>query len=156
MAYVYVKSESNLWTVGHYDPGGDWIAESDHTVESNASERVAFLNGADTRGASLHRFWQRHAEWSQATFGSDAERGPIGPLKHLEKEAREAQAKPDDLEEYADCLFLVLDATRRAGYTLDDLIAASFAKLAVNRNRIWHKPTSDEPVEHVRETAVPQ
>lgn len=150
MSYVYIKSEPQLWTVGHYDPSDKFIPESDHNTESDASERAAFLNGADTRGAKLERFWQRHSEWSQATFGTDAERGPIGPLKHLEREAREAQAKPDDLEEYADCLFLVLDATRRAGYTLDDLLAAAFAKLAVNRKRIWQKPTSDEPVEHVR------
>ncbi|WP_309109420.1 dATP/dGTP pyrophosphohydrolase domain-containing protein, partial [Klebsiella pneumoniae] len=35
-----------------------------------------------------------HAEWSQATFGNV---GPVGPLKHLSKEALEAAAAPDDL-----------------------------------------------------------
>lgn len=37
-----------------------------------------------------------HAEWSQATFGNV---GPVGPLKHLSKEALEAAAEPDDLSE---------------------------------------------------------
>ena len=37
------------------------------------------------------QFWDQQAEWSRATFGSDTERGPLGPLKHLEKEAKEAQ-----------------------------------------------------------------
>ncbi|MGU7472605.1 dATP/dGTP pyrophosphohydrolase domain-containing protein, partial [Klebsiella pneumoniae] len=37
-----------------------------------------------------------HAEWSQSTFGNV---GPIGPLKHLSKEALEAAAEPGDLSE---------------------------------------------------------
>ena len=60
------------------------------------------------------RFWDALAEWSQATFGTDAERGAIGPLKHLEKEAREAQEALDPIE-IADCLLLVFDAARRSG-----------------------------------------
>jgi hypothetical protein len=64
--------------------------------------------------------WDRQAEWSQATFGTDAERGPTGPLKHLEHEAREAQAAPDDPSEYADCFLLILDAARRSGMTCGD------------------------------------
>ena len=37
------------------------------------------------------QFWNEQGEWSQKTFGLDSERGPLGPLKHLEKEAREGQ-----------------------------------------------------------------
>ncbi len=90
------------------------------------------------------------AEWSQATFGTDAERGPLGALKHLEKEAREAQANPSDITEYADCLLLILDAARRAKIKPLELVKAAQAKLLVNEARIWPKPVSDEPVEHVR------
>lgn len=36
----------------------------------------------------------KHAEWSQATFCNV---GPVGPLKHLSKEALEAAAEPGDL-----------------------------------------------------------
>lgn len=99
---------------------------------------------------SLAEFWDAHAEWSQATFGTDAERGPVGPLKHLAKEVQEALSDTSSLEEYADLLFLVFDATRRAGFTYEDLRAAVNGKLKVNMARKWNKPTSDEPVEHVR------
>ena len=52
---------------------------------------------------------KRHAEWSQATFGDV---GPMGPLKHLSKEALEAAAEPEDLSEWADMQFLLWDAQR--------------------------------------------
>ena len=83
------------------------------------------------------------AEWSQATFGTDAERGAIGPLKHLEKEVREAQEALDPIE-IADCLLLVFDAARRLGLTLDQLMDAAEWKLEVNKMRKWNRPTSDE------------
>ncbi len=46
--YVYIESESaphELWTVGHYDPAGKWIAESDHRSRQEAAARVRALNG---------------------------------------------------------------------------------------------------------------
>ena len=103
-------------------------------------------------------FWDAHSKWSQATFGIDSERGPLGALKHLEKEAREAQAEVSGPtatgklhEEIADCLFLTFDAARRAGMTLNELLDTAFTKLDKNKKRIWAKPTnSDEPIEHVR------
>lgn len=96
-------------------------------------------------------FWNNQAVWSQNTFGLDTERGPIGPLKHLAKEAQEAQEKPDDETEYADCVFLVFDAARRAGMTLEKLISTCEHKLEVNKQRKWSKPTDDNPVEHIRD-----
>ena len=111
---------------------------------------TAEVAGMVFNGVALTRFWDMLSEWSQATFGTDAERGPVGPLKHLAKEVQECLADPSDLEEYADCLFLVFDATRRAGFTFDQLVEAVFAKLAKNKRREWPRPTSDEPVEHVR------
>jgi Protein of unknown function (DUF550) len=101
-------------------------------------------------GSRMQNFWDTHSAWSQTTFGTDAERGPIGALKHLEMEAREAQEKPGDREEFADCFLLTCDAARRAGMTLDDLLNEAFAKLAKNKLRVWPKPTSDEPSQHVR------
>jgi hypothetical protein len=89
------------------------------------------------------------SSWSQATFGTDQERGPIGPLRHLEKEAKEAQQNPGDITEYADCLILILDAARRAGFKPLPLLRAAMQKMEVNKARKWPKPTSDEPVEHI-------
>lgn len=105
---------------------------------------------------SLEEFWHQQAEWSQATFGADTERGPAGPLKHLRKEIEEVLADPTDLIEYVDLQFLVFDAARRAGFTYPQFEAACFHKLEVNRSRRWQKPTTDEPVEHVREDAYSQ
>lgn len=110
------------------------------------------------------------SEWSQATFGTDAERGPIGPLKHLAKEAVEAQqacerfndfaemedtcaanSAFDDLHvELADCFILVLDAARRAKLKPLELIRKALAKMEVNKARTYPRPTTDEPSEHVR------
>jgi hypothetical protein len=90
------------------------------------------------------------AEWSQKTFGSDKDRGPIGALRHLEKEAREAAENPTDPMEYADCFLLILDAARRAGIKPMELMKHAAAKMEINKARTWPKPTSDEPVEHVR------
>ncbi len=43
--YVYVKSEPTLWTVGHYDPDGGFVSESDHNTQESAAHRVHYLNG---------------------------------------------------------------------------------------------------------------
>lgn len=135
------------------------------------------VRGQVTRSRA-QQFWDEQAEWSRATFGSDKERGPVGPLKHLEKEAKEAWVEAQMLDgfreskktnrtpdydidikgcekdlrtEIADCLFLTFDAARRAGMTLDELINTAFEKLEINKSRKWGKPTADGPVEHIRE-----
>jgi NTP pyrophosphatase (non-canonical NTP hydrolase) len=129
-------------------------------------------------GAELHDLAEDQAEWSQRTFGADAERGPLGALRHLEQEAREAQAAvravnecrangradnplavgtspPWSLSavesELADCLLLVLDAARRAGLGPLALVRVARRKMETNRARAWPKPTPDEPVGHVRD-----
>lgn len=48
--FVYIKSESNLWTVGHYNPKtGNWIPENDYGDRETAAERVHWLNGGDEK-----------------------------------------------------------------------------------------------------------
>lgn len=89
-----------------------------------------------------------HAEWSQATFGNV---GPVGPLKHLSKEALEAAADPDDLSEWADMQFLLWDAQRRAGITDEQITKAMIEKLAVNKQREWPEPKDGEPRLHINE-----
>ena len=88
-----------------------------------------------------------HAEWSQATFGNV---GPIGPLKHLSKEALEAAAEPGDLSEWADMQFLLWDAQRRAGITDEQITQAMIEKLAVNKLREWPAPKDGEPRLHIK------
>ncbi|OCL28205.1 hypothetical protein BA196_17840 [Klebsiella pneumoniae] len=89
-----------------------------------------------------------HAEWSQATFGNV---GPVGPLKHLSKEALEAAEQPGDLSEWADMQFLLWDAQRRAGITDDQITQAMIDKLAVNKQRSWPEPKDREPRLHIKE-----
>lgn len=103
-------------------------------------------------GGDFHAFARAQSEWSQATFGTDQQRGPIGPLKHLEKEAREAQENPTDIYEFVDCLFLTLDASRRAGFSSESLLHFAWEKLTINKSRDWPKVTDmNAAVEHVRE-----
>jgi hypothetical protein len=83
-------------------------------IEKLFEERDAAISQKTER---FIRFAKEQAEWSRATFGSDTERGPVGPLKHLAKEVEECLAKPSDRMEYAD---------------------------------LQSRPTSDDPVEHVR------
>lgn len=95
---------------------------------------------------------REHAEWSQTTFGNV---GPVGPLKHLSKEALEAAAEPDDLSEWADMQFLLWDAQRRAGITDDQITQAMIEKLAVNKQREWPAPKDGEPRLHIKEQSAP-
>ncbi len=95
---------------------------------------------------------QEHAEWSQSTFGNV---GPVGPLKHLSKEALEAAADPGDLSEWADMQFLLWDAQRRAGITDEQITQAMIDKLAVNKQREWPEPKDGEPRLHIKEQPVP-
>lgn len=44
--YVYINSESSLYTVGFYSPDGKWQPESDHNSSEEAANRVAYLNGS--------------------------------------------------------------------------------------------------------------
>lgn len=44
--YVYINSEPQLYTVGFYH-GDKWHPESDWSVRTKASARVAFLNGSN-------------------------------------------------------------------------------------------------------------
>lgn len=90
-----------------------------------------------------------HAEWSQATFGDV---GPVGPLKHLSKEALEAAAEPGDLSEWADMQFLLWDAQRRAGITDEQITQAMIDKLEVNKARQWPEPKDGEPRLHIKPT----
>lgn len=102
-------------------------------------------------GIALTDLADQHAAWSQETFGSDKERGPEGPLKHMRKEIEEVLANPTDLQEYADLLLLLLDASRRAGIGPYSLIRAGQAKLKINKERTWPKPTGmSDAVEHVK------
>jgi hypothetical protein len=102
---------------------------------------------------------ESQSEWSQKTFGTDDERGPVGTLKHLAKEAKEAHEAFEAhggsdrkyLDELADCFILLLDATRRSRVSFPGLVNLAIAKMAINKCRTWQTgKNANEPVEHVR------
>ena len=48
MAWVYKRTESQLWTVGYHAPDGTWEPESDHGQADEAAARCNYLNGGRT------------------------------------------------------------------------------------------------------------
>ncbi len=123
-------------------------SENEHDMVERVSQPYKL---PEEKGASLqlrNLIRKRHAEWSDATFGNV---GPIGPLKHLSKEALEAAAEPDDLSEWADMQFLLWDAQRRAGISDGEITAAMEEKLKVNMARQWPEPKDGEPRMHIME-----
>ena len=43
--HTYIQSQPGLYTVGHYDPKGKWVPESDWSDREEAAARVSYLNG---------------------------------------------------------------------------------------------------------------
>lgn len=54
MMYVYIQSEPGLYTVGFYDPDGQWQPESDWNTRAEAASRVAWLNGSPQENAVMN------------------------------------------------------------------------------------------------------
>lgn len=134
---------------------GDWLGLIDEHGKNQAvrdgyevREVFAIADGVNDRD-NVRR---EHAEWSQATFGNV---GPVGPLKHLSKEALEAAEQPGDLSEWADMQFLLWGAQRRAGITDVQITQAMIDKLAVNKQREWPESKDGEPRLHIKEQQAP-
>ena len=129
----------------------------------------------------MQDFFDRQREWSYATFGPPEHRGPIGPLRHLAKEAHEAEVEamalaarsgdtsdPQSVHEKAlgverlkieivDCLFLGFDAAHRSGMSYAEIARVAMAKLEKNKARTWPDWRSVDPnsaVEHDRSADV--
>lgn len=47
MAYVYLHTENDRFTVGFHRPDGEFFAESDHQTRDDAARRVHYLNGGN-------------------------------------------------------------------------------------------------------------
>lgn len=136
----------------------EWLQNTITSIESARDEmpfgldndQAHMLTAFKIALASLEREQIRHehAKWSDSTFGCV---GPIGPLKHLSKEALEAAAEPDDLSEWADMQFLLWDAQRRAGISDAEITVAMEDKLKINMERQWPEPKDGEPRLHIKE-----
>ncbi|HGE6285972.1 TPA: DUF550 domain-containing protein [Klebsiella pneumoniae] len=153
MALAAMDSEPVAWT-WHYRE--QWHVTNDERraefVAKDGDVAVLPLYRHAQPASEREQVRQEHAEWSQETFGNV---GPVGPLKHLSKEALEAAAEPSDLSEWADMQFLLWDAQRRAGITDDQITQAMIDKLAVNKQREWPEPKDGEPRLHIKEQPAP-
>ena len=139
----------------------EWLQNTITSIESARDEmpfgldndQAHMLTAFKIALASLEheQIRHEHAKWSDSTFGCV---GPIGPLKHLSKEALEAAAEPDDLSEWADMHFLLWDAQRRAGISDAEITAAMEDKLKINMERQWPEPKDGEPRLHIKEPAT--
>jgi hypothetical protein len=96
---------------------------------------------------TMQEFWDARSEWSQATFGRTAERGPMGPAKHVVKECGELKAAMGDrdefLKELVDVEFLIQDIAERGGFQLSDLETPMEALINVIKN---YGKMASEPV----------
>ncbi|HCI8112660.1 TPA: DUF550 domain-containing protein [Klebsiella pneumoniae] len=154
MALAAMDSEPVAWT-WHYRE--QWHVTNDKRraefVATDGDVAVLPLYRHAQTASEREQVRRQHAEWSQATFGNV---GPVGPLKHLSKEALEAAAEPGDLSEWADMQFLLWDAQRRAGITDELITQAMIDKLAVNKQRKWPEPKDGEPRLHIKSQPATQ
>lgn len=97
----------------------------------------------------IEKLFREHEAFSMSTFG---DRPPTAPLHHLKKEIKECIKEPYDLEEYADCFLLLLDALRLAGFNVDNLVNKSFEKLEINKRRTWGEPDKNGAFQHIDES----
>lgn len=117
----------------------------------------------------LEYLMQEISEWSDSTFGKHQRNPAI--LYHLKKEVDELieavnnfqnyDAEPGSeyeaklldsaIEEYADCMMLLLDSATHFGFGAESLLKSVADKLAKNKTRKWGKPDENGVVEHIKE-----
>jgi hypothetical protein len=54
--FVYLYTEGSgdpFYTVGFYDPQGNWHPDSDHISQDEAARRIHYLNGGNSQEAWL-------------------------------------------------------------------------------------------------------
>lgn len=89
------------------------------------------------------------ASWQDKQFPEGTQ---SGALNHLKKECKELERNPDDIEEWADALFMVIQGGRKAaGGSLEHFMQEVNYKLLKNMSRQWGEMAPDGTVEHVRE-----
>ena len=71
-------------------------------------------------------------------------------LHHLKQEVEELIRKPDDIEEYADCMILLIQSAIKAGYNMDLLHKACLIKHDMNKSREWGKADENGVVNHIK------
>lgn len=94
---------------------------------------------------------RRVREWSEQTFGP----GPRakGIIDHIQKELKEIEQAPSDLEEWIDVAILALDGAWREGHSPEEIVEALINKTNKNMRRTWpdwRTAPADKAIEHDR------
>jgi len=87
----------------------------------------------------------RMTNWAEDTF---PQRTNHSILTHLRRELDEIEAKPNDIEEWADAILLFMHGLREQGFDIHNLSTALEKKFAINQKRKWGKPDEHGVVEH--------
>lgn len=123
----------------------DLLVARSEEVSARRASRVGDSN-------SIESFLMVQRHWSAKTFGLGAGRWK-GIVAHVEKELREIEQDPLDLDEWIDVIILGFDGAWRTGATNHAIIAALFAKQAKNRRRQWIVSEDESvPAEHYKPT----
>lgn len=93
-----------------------------------------------------YRYWLM-TDWAEKTF---PKRTNHSILTHLRRELDELEAKPNDVEEWADVMLLFLHGLRERGITPSRLTYAVDIKFEKNRHRDWGTPDEHGVVEHIK------
>ena len=88
---------------------------------------------------NLHKLLKEIETFSNSAFGTPQVRNETATLRKLKAEIDELIENPNDKHEWADVFLLLLDAARRKGYTINDLISFGLEKIEINKNRTWKK-----------------
>jgi NTP pyrophosphatase (non-canonical NTP hydrolase) len=96
------------------------------------------------------------AEWSNNTFGH--KRKAIAPVYKLKDEVRELidamEKAPENWRaienELADCLILILDASKKHGLTASGILSNARSKFEKLKTRTWGKADSNDTFQHTQ------
>lgn len=101
-----------------------------------------------TEGRDIYALSESTVKFATETFNYQS---PNPAIHHLAKEVIELVEQPYDLEEYADCLLILLHALDLAGHSLPDLLKKAWEKHEKNKKRKWGKPDVNGVIEHIRD-----
>jgi hypothetical protein len=97
----------------------------------------------------------RQKEFSLRTFGpGDSRERFAGLREHIEKELRELESAPYDLEEWIDIILLALDGAWRTGASPAEIIAMLQYKQRKNEERKWPRwqdVSFERAMEHIKD-----
>jgi hypothetical protein len=98
----------------------------------------------------LNDLSDRVGKWAVTVFTKAT---PQSICEHLRREVIELTEHPDDVEEAADCMLLLLHLAYRQGWNLEQAIINKHEK---NQQRSWGLPDAQGVVEHIPSGAAPQ